>query len=333
MLPIVQAWGGNTRARLVFVVKLFMDSVRASSDAAMVHLLYIQSVYNVITGIYPTSTDDAVSLASLQMQEKFGSHNTDVHVRGYLSHQLKGLVPAPLYPRKAPSTWESSILERHSQLNDEAKAAPALLYSRILQTREYFGCAFFPVTQSCFQELQEAVLVGITSFGIYIFEEHSKATQKRFALKDIYRWGFHPEESFYFELKSASPGSGPYFEFPTVEGSFASDLLTDYAHQMLREMELNKAQESTAAQEATAAEAAAAAASKAEAAALMEANRQRAAAMRLQSLFRGFKVRDDLHKQFAVTRMQAAARGYLARCLFERMIEQLEAELMAEDDE
>ena len=298
----------------------------------MVHLLYIQSVYNVITGIYPTSTDDAVSLASLQMQEKFGDHNPDVHVRGYLSHQLKGLVPAPLYPRKAPSTWENSILERHAQLNDEAKSAPALLYARILQTREYFGCSFFPVTQSCFQELPEQVAVGITSFGIYIFDEVSKATQKRFALKDIYRWGFHPEESFYFELKSANPGSGPYFEFPTIEGSFASDLLTDYAHQMLREMEMNKKQESSAAQEAAVAEAAAAEASKAEAAALLEADRQRAAAMRLQSLFRGFKVRDDLHKQFAATRVQAAARGFLARCLFERMIAELEAELMAEEE-
>jgi hypothetical protein len=41
---------------------------------------YIQMVYNVITGIYPTSVDECVSLASLQLQSKFGDHNPAVYV-------------------------------------------------------------------------------------------------------------------------------------------------------------------------------------------------------------------------------------------------------------
>ena len=358
VIPVLAAWGDAPRARLVFMVKLFMDSVKASTEKALVYSLYIQSVYNVVTGIYPTSTDDAVSLASLQMQEKFGNHNPAAcvaaalalccvihtphsappppslfprHVKGYLSHQLKGMVPAPLYARKAPSMWESSILERHSQLNDEARAAPALLYSRILQTREYFGCAFFPVTQTVFPELPSAVQVGITSYGIYIFDDVSKATHKRFALSTIYRWGFKPEESFYFELKSAHPGQGPFYEFPTVEGSFASDLLTDYAHQMLHEIELNKQQESAAASAAAAAEEEAAAAAAAEADRLVTANRERAAAVRLQSLYKGYQVRSSLHKKFAAVRIQALVRGFIARCRFDAMIAELEAELEAED--
>ncbi|CAE7910123.1 Tln1 [Symbiodinium sp. KB8] len=331
VIPVLAAWGDAPRARLVFMVKLFMDSVKASTEKALVYSLYIQSVYNVVTGIYPTSTDDAVSLASLQMQEKFGNHNPAAHVKGYLSHQLKGMVPAPLYARKAPSMWESSILERHSQLNDEARAAPALLYSRILQTREYFGCAFFPVTQTVFPELPSAVQVGITSYGIYIFDDVSKATHKRFALSTIYRWGFKPDESFYFELKSAHPGQGPFYEFPTVEGSFASDLLTDYAHQMLHEIELNKQQESAAASAAAAAEEEAAAAAAAEADRLVTANRERAAAVRLQSLYKGYQVRSSLHKKFAAVRIQALVRGFIARCRFDAMIAELEAELEAED--
>jgi hypothetical protein len=46
------------------------------------------------------------------------------HKTGYLSHQLKGLIPSPLIARKPPSQWESEILARHSLLTPDARARP-----------------------------------------------------------------------------------------------------------------------------------------------------------------------------------------------------------------
>lgn len=51
----------------------------------------------------------------------------------------------------------------------------------------------------------------------------------------MYRWGFKPNHSFYFEVKSKD-GNGPVYEYDTVIGKVISDLLTDYATMLLREM-------------------------------------------------------------------------------------------------
>lgn len=53
------------------------------------------------------------------------------------------------------------------------------------------------------------------------------------------------------------------------------------------------------------------------------------AAIVIQAVYRGYRLRCDLHEQFAAIRIQALVRGYLARCKFDRMLEDLEAELAA----
>jgi hypothetical protein len=325
VLPIATALGGE--GRLVFALKLFMDSVKASADPALVMLRYIQSVYCVITGIYPCTLDDAVSLACLQFQAKFGTHNPAVHKEGFLVKSLKGFVPALLLPRKAPSQWEAEVLARHAILNDDARARPADMYARILQTREYYGCAFFVVRQTAFgAEMPSHITLGITAAGVFLLDSGTKGTYRRFAFASLYRWGFKPDLSFYFELRSETPGSGPTYEFSTIEGSIMSELMTDYANQMLLEMNLEKARAEAAAK--AAAEAAAkAAAAPAGAAGAPALDPRAKAARKVQSLWRGYKVRNDLHRRYAAIRVQALTRGFLARCRFDKMLEAMEREI------
>ena len=75
-------WAPGSPAKFVMTVKLFMESPHITGDPKVLYMHYIQSVYNVITGIYPTSMDECVSLAALQLQAKFGDHNPAVYVRG-----------------------------------------------------------------------------------------------------------------------------------------------------------------------------------------------------------------------------------------------------------
>eukprot|EP01138_Halocafeteria_seosinensis_P008834 gb/GECG01009030.1/.p1 GENE.gb/GECG01009030.1/~~gb/GECG01009030.1/.p1 ORF type:complete len:420 (+),score=57.35 gb/GECG01009030.1/:1-1260(+) len=331
IIPIMQAWGNNKKARLVFRIQLFMESIMDSDQNAIIYLLYIQSVYNVITGIYPCSMDDAVSLASLQVQYRYGNHDPNVHKAGYLTHQLKGLIPAPVLGHKAASQWEKEILERHNVLNEDARKKPKKLYSEILRTRDYFGCEFFPVyamQKELKKHYPEHFFLGINLSGIFFFDKDTKDTLDRFPLARIYRWGYHPEKSFYFEMKASKDRrSGMYYEVSTTEGSIICDVLTDYAQQLLVELkhkkskgqqnensytsehndkEINKAMERS---EET-----------------KKSSREEHAATRMQALYRGYKLRDHLQRKYAAIRIQALVRGYLARCRFEQMIEELEEE-------
>jgi hypothetical protein len=54
------------------------------------------------------------------------------------------------------------------------------------------------------------------------------------------RWAYKPGVNFYFEIKAEdSPDEHPIHTFETIEGKHMSDMLTDYAMALLREMGLN----------------------------------------------------------------------------------------------
>jgi hypothetical protein len=128
-----------------------------------------------------------------------------------------------------------------------------------------------------------------------------------------------------------------------AQGHAISDLLTDYAMMLLREMGL--------AGGAGAGAAAPAAAPAPEAPLPPVRSMYDIAATRVQAVYRGYMLRNDLHRQFAATRIQvrlrcrgcldtcrrslcmpwcrsqSMIRGFLARCRFDRILEEMEREL------
>jgi talin len=365
IVKLVEGWPAGLEVRLVFQLKLFMESIRMTSDPRMIYMLYIQGVYNVITGIYPTPMDEAVSLATLQVQAKFGDHDPSKHVPGFLSKQLRALIPSALLPRRTPTQWQEEILGRHAILNDAAKATPQLLYHQILLARDYYGCAFFLVRQSYSQMLPPDIVVGISGGGIFLLRPEDKMTLERYTLGEIYRWGFKPSKTFYFEVKGTN-GPGPLYEYDTVVGNVMSDLLTDYAMMLLKEMKISHDAAKTADSGADAASSAgpgsgevghaggeafaAAGGHDEEAAAVFGGGASSAgglppsswsrstermtgaqAALRLVAMFKGYRVRRQLTRKYAAIKLQSIWRGYVARCAFDAMIEAMEAELLAEE--
>jgi hypothetical protein len=89
------AWVKDSPSKFVMTVKLFMDSPHLLADPKVGYMHYIQGVYNVITSIYPTSIDECVSLAALQLQAKFGDHNPAV----YVAPSLQFAYSQPLHSR------------------------------------------------------------------------------------------------------------------------------------------------------------------------------------------------------------------------------------------
>ena len=109
---IVQSWSDPESAKFVFMVRLFLPSTwglqykdvlayRMSKpvalisteihiregeviDANLLYLQYIQAVYNIITGQYPTTAEQALQLGSIHFYLKFGTYNESIHIPGYL---------------------------------------------------------------------------------------------------------------------------------------------------------------------------------------------------------------------------------------------------------
>ncbi len=87
----MKSWTGDPKdensPKFIFKKKTFIrDDDRELEDPVARHLLYIQALANVISGDYPTSPEQSVKLAGLQVQVVYGDHNTSVHVAGFLMY-------------------------------------------------------------------------------------------------------------------------------------------------------------------------------------------------------------------------------------------------------
>lgn len=82
-----------TEAKLVCQIHLFTEGLMDSKDERIREMLYMQTVYNVISGMYPTDKEDALKLASLQFVHKFGELKPETHKPGFLGSKLREFIP------------------------------------------------------------------------------------------------------------------------------------------------------------------------------------------------------------------------------------------------
>lgn len=251
VLGVMESWFGKPEARFIFQCKLYTDGIIASKDPKITHMLFIQGVYNVISGTYPTAEKDAVQLAAYQFQAKFGAHNPASHKVGFLTSTIVEYIPGTHLESagKTAQQWEELIFHKHAfSTTKEPKDA----YCGMLAKRDYYGCVLFAVKQKYDRAFPRRLYLGISRRGIVLLRipktqtEGDMETLARFPLADIYRWAYKPGVNFYFEIKAESeglmPGMGegnPVYTFDTPEGKHMSDMLTDYALALLREMGLN----------------------------------------------------------------------------------------------
>ena len=241
----MEAWDGGEDAKFVFQCKLFTETLVDSGDPAIIRLLFIQGVYNIITGTYPCNYSDAVQLAALQLQSKFGEHKPAVHKMGYLTNTLHEYVPAPWTDADSfdKADFEAQVYQKHAI---SMTANPMEAYLNVVSRRDYYGCVLFGVKQRYDRALPKKLFLGIARQGILLLripksftDSDSMETLAQYPLADIFRWAYKPGVNFYFELKVDDAPENPVFTFETREGQHMSDLLTDYALALLREMGLN----------------------------------------------------------------------------------------------
>jgi hypothetical protein len=347
-------------------------------DPNILHLQFIQAVYNVITGRYPTTQEEGLTLGAIHFILKFGKYKSDKHKAGFLGNRIVEFVPIKLLKSAVNgkggdlAQWETQLFERVKVLsldcvednknksektgdteedggNGESEAAadddqknvlfrvetssnfrvvpPERKYMEIIYAMSpVYGSTFYKCSQRC-NKLPDTVNIGIHHDGIHIFDK-SKKHIKTFYIQEILRWGFKPNQMFYFEVNPDNEFGVGSFEFDTQEGKAISDLMTDYAMAFLKERErqdervkhfipvtknkvLNKG--TTAAPKKTGS----------------VVNRDgygpehHRASVKFQALFRGYSLRNEWIKEDAAILLQSIYRGYQARVKLSQMIEQM----------
>jgi hypothetical protein len=197
-----------------------------------------------------------------------------------------------------------------------------------------YGSTFFKCSQKS-SRLPDTIHLGIHSEGIHLFDKGKKHL-KTFLIQEILRWGFKPNTMFYFEV---NPDNNEYnigsFEFDTIEGKLISDLMTDYAMAFLKERErqeermrsfapvLKKGNKHTSAPRPPSAKKTPPPASAANGNFGPYGPAHHSGAVKIQALYRGFSLRNEWIKEDAAILLQSIWRGYKARILLSKIIEQM----------
>ena len=192
----VQRWGaatggGESAAKLVFMIRLFMPclwglqykdrvavqlskpvallSLEAHLEAAdvrdesLVHIQYLQAVYHVVTGQYPTTSDQAVSLGTLHFLFKFGEYRPASHRAGFLGTRIVEFIPIKHLRTRSIEEWEQVLLDslRNFAQSGGDLGNPQRRYMELIFRMSIYGCSFFRCTQRGARSLPENLIVGI----------------------------------------------------------------------------------------------------------------------------------------------------------------------------
>jgi hypothetical protein len=226
-------------------------------DAGLIHLQYLQAVYSVITGQFPTSVELALKLGMLHFTYKFGAYNSASHKVGFLGARIVEFIPIKHLKSRSMDQWESALIEavkaHHTSYEAAQSEENAEGRDDTKVQRQYldevfnmvqFGCTMFKVkvnsgttTAATAKNIPLECFLGVHCMGIHVFEKAStRNLVATYRIDEIFRWGFRANEMFYFEVQSTAEESG-VVEFDTEEGEKISALLTDYAHAFVAEVE------------------------------------------------------------------------------------------------
>jgi hypothetical protein len=104
-------------------------------DSNALHLQFIQAVYHVITGRYPTAPDEALTLGAVHFLLKFGRFQPEKHKAGFLGSRIFEFVPIKHLKgsgksgmtASATADWERKLLEEAQRISEELVDSSASL--------------------------------------------------------------------------------------------------------------------------------------------------------------------------------------------------------------
>jgi len=250
---LVNDWGTSSdkkkdgsEPKILFKKKIFLrDDDREMKDSVAKHYLYIQALYSVIESEYPSSMDDALTLAGLQVQVTYGDHNPTTHIVGFLAHNLNNFVPKQLVQLKPAKEWESLIFKAHAKNTGKSADDAKGEYLDIVKLWPYYGTTFYPACKSVPKsKLPTRVVIGVNAEGILLLKAKDKELISTHPFTEVCSWA-SSASTFAFEFGSASESTK--YSFETKQGGIIAATIQTYIDilvQMLKNGESEDDEES-----------------------------------------------------------------------------------------
>eukprot|EP00005_Dracoamoeba_jomungandri_P006424 CAMPEP_0174261602 /NCGR_PEP_ID=MMETSP0439-20130205/11557_1 /TAXON_ID=0 /ORGANISM="Stereomyxa ramosa, Strain Chinc5" /LENGTH=329 /DNA_ID=CAMNT_0015346103 /DNA_START=28 /DNA_END=1017 /DNA_ORIENTATION=+ len=214
--------------KFLFKKKTFIrDDDREMDDPVAKHLLYIQAVANVISSDYPSSVEDSIKLAGLQVHIVYGDHNRQVHVPGFLTQNLKDFVPKALYSQRKADTWEAAIFNEHQRHKGKSQDEAKTQYLTIVRRFPFYGTTFFPPCKSINngRRVPNKVIIGVNAEGILLLRPRDKDLFSTHPFTEICSWA-SSSTTFAFEFGVQSEATK--YTFETKQGAIIASTIQTY---------------------------------------------------------------------------------------------------------
>lgn len=183
VLNVMKEWPENNKdAKFVFMIRLYvpeisgftskdivasalgihLDSLSLESyfqnaettDRQTLHLQYIQCVYHVITGQYPTSVELALELGAYHFIYKFHPQNDTSYSVGFLADRIVEFIPFSHLRGSNLEEWEAKLLHKVEEVRAISSSYgpvwnPQRKYLEIVMAKlsNCFGSTFFRCSQ------------------------------------------------------------------------------------------------------------------------------------------------------------------------------------------
>ncbi len=110
------------KTKLTLTTEAYLNEAK-TTDANALHLQFIQAVYNVITGRYPTTIDEALDLGAIHFLFKFNEFKPASHKVGFLANRIVEFIPIKHLKSGSSGTiadWEGRLFDRVQTYVDDS---------------------------------------------------------------------------------------------------------------------------------------------------------------------------------------------------------------------
>jgi len=198
-------------------------------DPIETELVYLEAVNYVVGGKFPVSEEQAVLLAGIQLQIKFGDFNPTKDILN-----LKSIVQ--YFPKDIFTIQNYNSPQQQGKVLDQIKAnwinksGSSIVdlrktYLAQLTSWEFYGSVIFAVEQ---RRKPLNILIAISSTRVLILNKHSiaKDVLNFWSWKDIQSWRDEPNNSFH--VKAGSLVKLIQMQFSTIHPKCLSHTMDDF---------------------------------------------------------------------------------------------------------
>lgn len=144
-------------------------------DEAVIKLLYAEAAKFVTEGKYPTTLNEALLLAGLELHILYGDYNAEKHTKEFVMESMEELISS--FHRRASKQDDLAqklIIEYKKHCGLTAKKA-IMLYLSFVRKWPCYGSIFYPACKTAppggiFANRHEKILIGVNMKGIHVVD-------------------------------------------------------------------------------------------------------------------------------------------------------------------